>query len=80
VAHFADSTSARLGSDIDNEDVASCGGFAISPSENATDFHVGESGIGLTTLHMQAHFAYRGGLYLSELDCPVADSRGARLQ
>ena len=54
-----------LGSNIDNEGVAPCGGFTPSASENATYFHVEGDAIGLTTLHAQAFFAYRGMLGIS---------------
>jgi hypothetical protein len=61
-AHFIVLTPPPLGSNINNEDVSPCGGFTPSPADNVTDFHVGGDAIGLTTLHAQAYFAYRGQL------------------
>ncbi|TAQ89270.1 hypothetical protein B7494_g2397 [Chlorociboria aeruginascens] len=64
-AHFIVTTPSPLGNNIDNEDVAPCGGFTPSGSEAVTDFHVGGDAIGVSTLHAQASFAYRGVLGLS---------------
>jgi hypothetical protein len=59
-AHFLVQTPTPLGDNINNEDVSPCGGFSPSPTNNVTDFHVGGDAIGLTTLHAQSYFAYRG--------------------
>lgn len=61
-AHFIVLTPPPLGSNINNEDVSPCGGFAPSSADNIIDFHVGGDAIGLTTLHAQSYFAYRGQL------------------
>ncbi|OAP62782.1 hypothetical protein AYL99_02009 [Fonsecaea erecta] len=59
-SHFIILTPPPLGNNINNEDQSPCGGFNPSSSDNITDFHVGGDAIGLTTLHAQAYFAYRG--------------------
>ncbi|OAL31901.1 hypothetical protein AYO22_00771 [Fonsecaea multimorphosa] len=59
-SHFIILTPPPLGNNINNEDQSPCGGFSPSSSDNITDFHVGGDAIGLTTLHAQAYFAYRG--------------------
>ncbi|RFU33197.1 hypothetical protein B7463_g3138, partial [Scytalidium lignicola] len=61
-AHFIVNTPPPLGNNINNEDVAPCGGFTPSSSQNFTDFHAQGDAISLTTLHAQAYFAYRGML------------------
>jgi hypothetical protein len=61
-AHFIVSTPPPLGDNINNEAVAPCGGFTPSSSSNVIDFHVAGDAIGLTTLHEQSYFAYRGML------------------
>jgi hypothetical protein len=63
-AHFEVLTPAPLGlsSNINNENLAPCGGFSPSSSDTLTDFHVGGDAVGLITLHAQAGFAYRGML------------------
>jgi hypothetical protein len=59
-AHFIVNTPPPLGSNIDNEDVAPCGGFTPSSSDSLTNFHVGGDAIGVTTLHAQSNFAFLG--------------------
>jgi len=61
-AHFLVTTPPALGSNINNEDVAPCGGFTPSSSDTQTNFHVGGDAIGVSSLHAQAWFAYRGML------------------
>jgi hypothetical protein len=61
-AHFLVNFPTPLGSNIDNEDVAPCGGFTPSSSDNLTNFHVGGDAIGITTLHAQAFIIYMGML------------------
>jgi hypothetical protein len=65
VAHFIVNIPPPLGNNINNQDIAPCGGFTPSASDNATDFHVEGDAIGLTTLHAQAFFAFRGMLGIS---------------
>ena len=60
--HFVVNIPAPLSSNIDNEDVAPCGGITPSNSDTLTDFHVGGEAISLTTLHPQSFFEYRGML------------------
>jgi hypothetical protein len=60
--HFVVNTPPALGSNIDNENVAPCGGFTPSASDNLTDFHVAGDVVSLTTLHAQSFFEYRGML------------------
>jgi hypothetical protein len=67
--HFVINTPPPLGSNIDNEAVAPCGGFTPSGSDNLTDFHVGGDAVSLTTLHPQSFFEYRG-LLGSSLSSP----------
>ena len=62
LAHFVVNVPPPLGSNIDNEDTAPCGGFTPSSTDNTTDFHVDGDAIGLTTLHAQCFLAYRGML------------------
>jgi hypothetical protein len=59
-AHFLVNLPPPLGSNIDNEDVAPCGGFTPSSSDNITNFHVGGDAIGITTLHAQSFIVYMG--------------------
>jgi hypothetical protein len=60
--HFIVNTPPPLGNNINNEDVAPCGGFTPSSSDNLTDFHVGGDAIGVTSLHPQTFIEYRGML------------------
>jgi hypothetical protein len=60
--HFLVNTPAPLGSNINNEDTAPCGGFTPTSSDTVTDFHVEGDAIGVSTLHAQAFFAYRAML------------------
>ena len=62
LAHFVVNFPTPLGSNIDNEDIAPCGGFTPSASDNLTAFHVGGDAVSLTTLHAQSFFEYRGML------------------
>ncbi|KIW33424.1 uncharacterized protein PV07_00276 [Cladophialophora immunda] len=59
-SHFIILTPPPLGNNINNEDQSPCGGFSPSSSDNITDFHVEGDAIGLTSLHAQSYFAYRG--------------------
>ena len=59
-AHFAITIPTPLGGNINSEGVAPCGGFAPSASDKVTDFHVAGDAVGLTTLHPQSFFEYRG--------------------
>ena len=62
LAHFIVLTPPPIGNNINNEDESPCGGFTPSSADNLTDFHVDGDPIGLTTLHAQCFFAYRGML------------------
>ncbi|KAH8817208.1 hypothetical protein F5884DRAFT_667629 [Xylogone sp. PMI_703] len=70
MAHFIVNIPPPLGSDINNEDIAPCGGFTPSSSSNRTDFHVQGDAISLTTLHAQSYLAYRGLLGTSVSSSP----------
>jgi hypothetical protein len=61
-AHFQVNYPPPLGSNIDNEDTAPCGGFTPSSSDKLTDFHVGGDAIAITTLHAQSNIGYFGTL------------------
>jgi hypothetical protein len=62
LAHFVVNVPPPLGSNIDNEDQAPCGGATPSSSSTVADFHVEGDAIGITTLHPQSFLAYRGML------------------
>ena len=61
-AHFTVNSPPPLGNNINNENIAPCGGFTPSSSDNITDFHVGGDAISLVTLHAQSYFAFLGTL------------------
>ncbi|PMD47215.1 hypothetical protein L207DRAFT_627905 [Hyaloscypha variabilis F] len=61
-AHFIVNTPPPLGNNINNEDIAPCGGFTPSGSDTLTAFHVGGDAIDLTTLHAQSYFDFLGML------------------
>ena len=61
-AHFVVNIPPPLGSNINNENIAPCGGFTPSSSDSLTNFHVGGDAIGVTTLHAQSYFAFLGML------------------
>lgn len=64
-AHFIVLTPPPLGTNIDNEDTAPCGGYTPSSSDTLTDFHVGGDAIGLDSLHPQSYFSFQGQLGIS---------------
>jgi hypothetical protein len=58
--HFIVNIPPPLGSNIDNESDAPCGGFTPSSSDKLANFHVGGDAVGVTSLHAQASFAFNG--------------------
>ncbi len=61
-AHFIVSTPPPLGSNIDNEDTAPCGGYTPSSSDTLANFHVGGDAIVLSSLHAQSALVFLGML------------------